>query len=392
MRKPRADGLLRLKGDTARSRGVRRKGHSVVRPSTTIAAPMHPDLALLTTLQLSLLAVMEDIADGLPYALLDFPLYDNVGDSLLWLGARRVLRQANRSEPRYVCAKNTFKADELQALLPHGTIYLLGGGNFGDLWIEHQQFRELLMEKFPHLRIVQLPQSIKFVDAAKEARARSVITSHGNMVLMARDTASHRIALRLGAKAVYLAPDLAFAVPPIQRPRGPDVEILALLRDDKERTAASARLLEGASLIVDWAPLSQTALSVKALHVALRVARRLPTVGRIPRRILLDRLATLRVSRGAALLSRGAFVRTDRLHGHVMCLLLGIPHEIADNSYGKIGALIRTWTSGARLLRSFDARPTLTAASDGGGTASARPQELTDTSVLPLLSRESSAA
>ena len=36
---------------------------------------------------------------------------------------------------------------------------------------------------------------------------------------------------------------------------------------------------------------------------------------------------------------------TDRLHGHILCVLLGIPHVILDNRYGKLSTYHRTWTA-----------------------------------------------
>ena len=44
------------------------------------------------------------------------------------------------------------------------------------------------------------------------------------------------------------------------------------------------------------------------------------------------------------LLSRGRIVVTDRLHAHVMCVLLGIPHVLLDNSYGKVSSVYRSYT------------------------------------------------
>lgn len=35
---------------------------------------------------------------------------------------------------------------------------------------------------------------------------------------------------------------------------------------------------------------------------------------------------------------------TDRLHGHVLALLIDYPHMVLDNAYGKISAFYRTWT------------------------------------------------
>jgi pyruvyl transferase EpsO len=42
-------------------------------------------------------------------------------------------------------------------------------------------------------------------------------------------------------------------------------------------------------------------------------------------------------------------VVTDRLHTHILCLLLGIPHAVLDNNYGKVGRFISCWTSDSIL-------------------------------------------
>jgi exopolysaccharide biosynthesis predicted pyruvyltransferase EpsI len=46
------------------------------------------------------------------------------------------------------------------------------------------------------------------------------------------------------------------------------------------------------------------------------------------------------------LISAGRVVVTDRLHGHILCLLLGLPHVLLDNAYGKISNFHRMWTDG----------------------------------------------
>jgi pyruvyl transferase EpsO len=59
-----------------------------------------------------------------------------------------------------------------------------------------------------------------------------------------------------------------------------------------------------------------------------------------------ESVAWRRVERGCDILSRGRVVITDRLHGHLLCLLLGIDHVILDNNYGKVSRFHREWTSG----------------------------------------------
>lgn len=63
-----------------------------------------------------------------------------------------------------------------------------------------------------------------------------------------------------------------------------------------------------------------------------------------------DHTAAKRLRRGCATLSEGRVVITDRLHAHILSLLLGIPNVILDNSYGKVRDFHQTWTSGSDLV------------------------------------------
>jgi len=56
------------------------------------------------------------------------------------------------------------------------------------------------------------------------------------------------------------------------------------------------------------------------------------------------------VRRGIDLLCSASVVVTDRLHAHVLSLLLGIPHVVTDNVSGKIRSFYETWTSESDLV------------------------------------------
>jgi len=52
------------------------------------------------------------------------------------------------------------------------------------------------------------------------------------------------------------------------------------------------------------------------------------------------------MQRGEVILSSGKVVITDRLHAHILCTLLDIPHVVLDNSYRKIGNFRDAWGTG----------------------------------------------
>ena len=47
------------------------------------------------------------------------------------------------------------------------------------------------------------------------------------------------------------------------------------------------------------------------------------------------------------MLSQGNVVITDRLHAHILSVLLGIPNIVLDNNYGKVHGYMEAWTSDA---------------------------------------------
>jgi pyruvyl transferase EpsO len=142
------------------------------------------------------------------------------------------------------------------------------------------------------------------------------MTGRSNLTVFARDERSRGVLARDLNVSAPVVPDAAVGLGPLMR-HEPDRDIVWVVRRDQEALHRWPRGADG------W---SRHAKS--------------PTAS--PR---------ARVWRGCENLSRGRVVITDRLHGHILCLLLGIPHVVLDNSYGKISAFIETWTRDSALVR-----------------------------------------
>lgn len=288
------------------------------------------------------------------FALIDFPDHTNVGDSAIYLGEIEWLQSRCGVAPRYVCSVWNFSAEELQQAVPEGPILIHGGGNFGDIWPHHQQLRETVLMAFPDRRIVQLPQTIHFHDLGAQVRAAEQITAHGNLLLLVRDQTSFDLARNVFKCDVRLCPDMALALGPKPRPGPAQSDLRLLLRSDKEKADQNPLpVLPIEAVAGDW--LDEPA------DVRARLRRWSPwrTALVAPARMFdhnyqrerfYRALAARRVARGLRLLSTGRMVITDRLHGHILCLLLGIAHIVFDNNYGKLGSFIETWTADCGLV------------------------------------------
>jgi exopolysaccharide biosynthesis predicted pyruvyltransferase EpsI len=292
---------------------------------------------------------------GTRCALLDFPNHPNVGDSAIWLGERRWLGRRG-AEVVYACDLETCSREQLAARLGGGTILLHGGGNLGDFWYAHQQFREQVIQDFPDNPIIQLPQTIHFLDDWALGEARRVFNGHKDLTLLCRDRRSLDIARTQFGAASALCPDMAFALGPLRRPGPPETEVVWLARTDAESSGGAVPAAEPGVRRTDWLDEAPTAAGqrTRALTAAFwEDPTDLPAVvdGLMETQ---DPLAQERLARGCRTLSAGEVVVTDRLHGHILCLLLGIPHVLLDNNYGKVRGFHEAWTRGCPLTRWAD--------------------------------------
>lgn len=281
------------------------------------------------------------------FALIDFPDHPNVGDSAIWLGEVLFLKRKLGRLPSYVCTHDGWSEEAFLRAVPDGPIFLHGGGNFGDIWPANQLFRERIISRFPDRPIIQMPQTVHFSSEASLERAAKVINAHERFVLFVRDARSLRVAQSAFRVPVLLCPDMAFCMGQQDRSYRQTRELLLLLRTDIEAAKGkSATPLPDFASVQDWLyerPGLRTTLYCKAW---LQTRHRATTPSDIGVRVqLYQNLAENRVDRGLRQLSSSKYVIADRLHAHILCVLLDLPHTVVDNNYGKIGEFMDAWTS-----------------------------------------------
>ena len=317
-------------------------------PGPPLAAPA--PAAFVTGLRDHLLRGLAPLVAGAPaIALLDFPAHANVGDSAIWLGALEALRVLEAPAPSYTCDSDHYDRRALaRALGDAGIILFTGGGSFGDLWERPLRFRERVVGDFPRHRIVQLPESAHFVHAESLARARATFNRHDHVTLLARDAASLTLFQREFRAPSTLLPDMAFALGPLPRPGSATGDLLWLKRGDREDRWPGAVIPAATDWLIDepdWL-ISLTGRLQQRLKSSPRLR---PALARVLARAHAP-VAQRRLARGVRLLASARTVVTDRLHGHILALLLGIPHVILDNSYGKLHQFAAAWTHASPLV------------------------------------------
>ncbi|HEY9065480.1 MAG TPA: polysaccharide pyruvyl transferase family protein [Burkholderiaceae bacterium] len=280
--------------------------------------------------------------------LLDFPNHANVGDSAIYAGELAFFKQRLQVTQPVVSDGARVPWERIADAGPDVPIFIHGGGNFGDVWPQHQDFREAVLERFPGRRVIQLPQSIHYKDPARLAHTAEVIAKHGNFVLFVRDEESFELARRHFRCDVQRCPDMAFYLGALERIGRPERDLLLLLRQDREKSTddqPQAGELPPGTLIADWLDDDKNMKVRVKTAAALNTLLRLRTDPMALRQDYFEMLALNRLRRGIRLLSSSNVVITDRLHVHIVATLLDIPHVVLDNSYGKVSRFIKLWTA-----------------------------------------------
>ena len=279
------------------------------------------------------------------WALIGFPKHSNVGDSAIWLGSVGILERVLGSAPHYVGTETEFP-DNLNRMMPFGPIFLIGGGNFGDLWPQFHEFRVRLLKSFPDRKIVQLPQSIHYLSPENLSEMKAAIVGHPDFTLFVRDSTSLHFARKNFDCPVFLCPDMAYGIGPLSPTCGPMHEVVALMRTDREAGVSNdiGSQLQELEETDDWVRQKWRLLRRESLMLSVgkRIGLLQALIMRSKERIFY-RKAEREVQRGVEILNRGRFVITDRLHAHILCVLIGKPHIVLDNSNGKVFNYISTW-------------------------------------------------
>ena len=121
----------------------------------------------------------------------------------------------------------------------------------------------------------------------------------------------------------------------------PEFPVLAMLRVDKEQVSRDLSAYRDIPT-EDW--ITESAPDVRKAK-KLGMIRALPSLNWNAMRFgKYDAAANNRLARGVRQLSRARVIVTDRLHVHIVSLLMGKPHAVLDNNYGKIGRFMAAFS------------------------------------------------
>jgi pyruvyl transferase EpsO len=200
---------------------------------------------------------------------------------------------------------------------------------------------------------VLFPQNVHFQDQRNLEEARRAFSAHPDLHLCVRDVESQRFVLDFFPEnPTHLLPDMAFCIDGLdQRSPVPRRDKWLLLqRTDQEQSGPAWPVDRGRFDTRDWPTLSasfgkraERRLLTDWHKLMHQIRRRLPASG-----VRIDGyspyLTGKAIRMGAEFVSAYDLVVSTRLHGHILCLLLGIPNVLVDNSDGKNRTFFEAWT------------------------------------------------
>lgn len=297
-----------------------------------------------TQLRDILRTTLEPLIDN-DYIFIDLPYYKNIGDVLIWNGTEAFLKGV-----KHKCLyRASFYTFDFRQLPPSAIIVLQGGGNWGDLWHEHNTFRKEIVKKYPDNRIIILPQTVFYENKLNQEKDFKIFSEHPKLIVCARDNYSYEV-LRDGINCrVILLPDMAFFLDfPLNTTR--TGKNLFFKRNDKElKMDANYSIIPSDAETHDWPTYENTLIIDKIISRIENSLRRVNPNFSFARHKKIENYLYYYILRqeyqkaGVRLLSSYDVIFSTRLHAAILGILLGKKVVFIDNSYGKNSNFYHTW-------------------------------------------------
>lgn len=295
------------------------------------------------------------------YVYLDLPYHPNIGDTLIWEGTREFLKTLPY-KCLYYASKDSFRYRQL----PKDAIILLhGGGNFGDLYRLHSEFRKKVIKLYPNNKVVILPQTVYYEDMTLLKYDVEFYRAFPNVTICAREQYSFDFFNKHFKNQILLLPDMAFFINlkkynvSKEEPR-----VLYLKRTDKELANTNAKSDDVPSNAEqhDWPTyekhfdeFDKIDCFTNRLHKLFRICgvkdKTLARIEDFKRNWYYRRKY---VQMGISFLCPYHSIYTTRLHVLILGVLLDKEIFLINNTSGKVVNFYNTWMKQLDKIKKID--------------------------------------
>lgn len=236
-----------------------------------------------------------------------------------------------------------------------------GGGSFGDIWEDAQDFRLRVVRKYKKNKIIVLPQSVHYNNSALMQRHMEEFNQHHLLYICVRDTTSfENLKKFFDSGRLLLVPDMALYLEGItttQKNNKSNRSTLYIRRTDREFSGSIIVPTEVETK--DWPSFKIKSPSIYMFRLLLRISRELHLRGSTLADKTLDFyyeqvMKKFLIQTGVNFISQYDTIITSRLHGMILAYLLGKQVYFTDNSTGKLSAFYNTWLRDCDKIRKYN--------------------------------------
>jgi exopolysaccharide biosynthesis predicted pyruvyltransferase EpsI len=287
------------------------------------------------------------------YIYLDLPYHTNIGDTLIWKGTEEFLKTLP-FKCIYRTSLETYQPPKINKKV---IIILHGGGNFGDLYLNHNNFRRRIIKEFPDNPIIILPQTVYYKNQQTLQLHAEEFGKHQNLTICARDHVTLEFLKNNFSKnKLLLLPDMAFCIPESflnQNKKVEEKRTLFFKRTDIEYQDLNFANSLGDRQKFDehdWPTFENHIEEQKNFLRLLNIKNKFSKV-HISEKII-DKVIDWYVLNiyfpkllkiGIQFISTYENIYSTRLHGAILSILLNKKISFLDNSYGKNSNFYNSW-------------------------------------------------
>ncbi|WP_183694994.1 polysaccharide pyruvyl transferase family protein [Rhizobium leguminosarum] len=294
-------------------------------------------------------SVRKFVGRGQPYIIMDFPSNKDPGHHASWLGLAKILQDATGRLP-VLTGGSIQSIDKIKYTPTDAPIFICGWNDFGNVRAGRDDIRYRLACKYPDRTIIQMPQTLDFANDALMEYAKRTIGRHRKFFFVTRDEQSFELAKANFDCDVEAGPDTAFGIDLLKPFEADPLRALYVMQpfgEDDIDIAEARAIVDGP--LTNWINgpdrLSRPHMSTFLKATMRRSFSRSEMVAQHH-----EDVAARYVDYGVKMLSGAQRIITNRLHAHILCLLLNKPHVAVARNGSKLHDFISSWTGDSLLV------------------------------------------
>lgn len=274
------------------------------------------------------------------------PTYGNLGDQAIALAEYKYLKDVNYPGkiveiPSLYIARHTFL---FKMIIGKSDILVTGGGFMGTLWPKEENMIRSVVKNFNKNKVVILPQTVYFEDTQlgidEKKKTKQIYGKHKRLYWFLRETTSYALVREMLPNAnVFLCPDMALLLKPVNGTKKDRNDILMCLRSDKEKKLQEQDIDQIKEMIKKYYPNEKFRDTDTVLNKNVWLSER-----------------NHKVYKKIKEFANAKLIVTDRLHGMVFAALAGTPCIVCGNVNYKVKGIYQ-WIKNNEFIRYVEDMP-----------------------------------